>query len=264
MNEDVWSASNTTPDAIDEALRRMLRERHAENQALAPARVLNLIVIVDREWKGEISNRLALVGRYHASRTILCAVEEGRTTLDAWAAMSYDEVGTGNTVMHEQVEVDIGPSHLAGIETVVDPIIVSELPTVLWSPHGHQEAVDELLALTDVVLVDTDDVLEPEAGLARATELLQESYVVDLAWLRTTPWRERLAASFDPPLRRSALAHLDGITIRHRSTSRASALLLAGWLSARLHWEPQSLSSNGRNGLGGPRPAQRQRSSDLA
>jgi glucose-6-phosphate dehydrogenase assembly protein OpcA len=251
VSEDVWSASNTTPDAIDEALRRMLRERHAENQTLAPARVLNLIVIVDREWKGEISNRLALVGRYHASRTILCAVEEGRTTLDAWAAMSYDEVGTGNTVMHEQVEVDIGPSHLAGIETVVDPIIVSELPTVLWSPHGHQEAVDELLALSDVVLVDTDDVLEPEAGLARATELLQESYVVDLAWLRTTPWRERLAASFDPPLRRSALAHLDGITIRHRLTSRASALLLAGWLSARLQWEPQSLSSNGRNGLAG-------------
>ncbi len=109
MTEDVWSASNTTPDAIDEALRRMLRERHAENHALAPARVLNLIVIVDREWKGEISNRLAHVGRYHASRTILCAVEEGRTTLDAWAAISYDEVGTGATIMHEQVEVDIGP-----------------------------------------------------------------------------------------------------------------------------------------------------------
>ena len=76
VTEDVWSASNTTPDAIDEALRRMLHERHAENHALAPARVLNLIVIVDREWKGEIANRLALVGRYHASRTILCAVEE--------------------------------------------------------------------------------------------------------------------------------------------------------------------------------------------
>ena len=251
MTEDVWSASNTTPDTIDEALRRMLHERHAENQALAPARVLNLIVIVDREWKGEISNRLALVGRYHASRTILCAVEEARTTLDAWAAISYDEVGTGTTVMHEQVEVDIGPSHLAGIETIVDPIIVSELPTVLWSPHGHDEAVDALLDLADVVLVDTDDVLEPDAGLARATDLLNESYVVDLAWLRTTPWRERLAASFDPPPRRAALAHLDAITIRYRASSRASALLLAGWLCARLQWEPKSLRADGREGLAG-------------
>jgi glucose-6-phosphate dehydrogenase assembly protein OpcA len=251
VTEDVWSASNTTPDAIDEALRRMLHERHAENHALAPARVLNLIVIVDREWKGEISNRLALVGRYHASRTILCAVEEGRTTLDAWAAISYDEVGTGTTIMHEQVEVDIGEDHLAGIETVVDPVIVAELPTVLWSPHGHQEAVDALLDLTDVVLVDTDDVLEPEVGLARASELLKESYVVDLAWLRTTPWRERLAASFDPPPRREALAHLDGITIRYRPSSRASALLLAGWLSTRLQWQPRALGRQGREGLAG-------------
>ncbi len=58
-------------------MRELLRERHAANRALAPARVLNLIVIVDREWKGEIANRLERVGRYHASRTVLCAVEEG-------------------------------------------------------------------------------------------------------------------------------------------------------------------------------------------
>jgi hypothetical protein len=89
MTEDVWSARDTTPDAIDDALRELLRERHAANHTLAPARVLNLIVIVDRDWKGEISNRLQHVGRYHASRTILCAVEEGRTTLDATAVMSY-------------------------------------------------------------------------------------------------------------------------------------------------------------------------------
>jgi hypothetical protein len=68
VTEDVWCESNTTPDAIANALRRLLHERHAANQALAPARVLNLIVVVDRDWKGEIANRLAQVGRYHASR----------------------------------------------------------------------------------------------------------------------------------------------------------------------------------------------------
>ena len=44
---------------------------------MAPARVLNLVVIVDREWRGEILNRLERVGRYHPSRLILCAVEPG-------------------------------------------------------------------------------------------------------------------------------------------------------------------------------------------
>ena len=69
MSEDVWAERDTNPDAIDDALRELLRERHAANAALAPARVLNLVVIVDREWKGEIANRLERVGRYHASRT---------------------------------------------------------------------------------------------------------------------------------------------------------------------------------------------------
>ena len=48
--------------------------------------------------------------------------------------------------MHEQVEIDIGPEHLARLDTIIDPVVVSELPTVLWSPHGHEEAVNSLPA----------------------------------------------------------------------------------------------------------------------
>src|SRR5436309_466925 len=91
MSEDVWAEHDTTPDKIEAALRDLLRARHAANRALAPARVLNLVVVVDRSWKGEIANRLEQVGRYNASRTILCAVEEDRDTLDAVAVMSYEE-----------------------------------------------------------------------------------------------------------------------------------------------------------------------------
>jgi glucose-6-phosphate dehydrogenase assembly protein OpcA len=252
VSEDVWSERDTNPDAIEAALREMLRERHAANQALAPARVLNLIVVVDRSWKGEIANRLERVGRYHASRTILCAVEEGRDTLDAVAVMSYeDSVGGGIGAMRETVEIDMGPEHLVGLKTIVDPIVVSELPTVLWCPHGHDEAVCALRGMTDVMLLDSDDLLDADEGLARAHEELRSSYVVDLAWLRTTPWRERLAASFDPPARRQSLSAIEGFTIRHQSSSTASALLLAGWLASRLHWDTRPLASANGAGLRG-------------
>ena len=248
---DVWSEQDTNPDAIEAALREQLRERHAANQALAPARVLNLVVIVDRDWKGEVANRLEAVGRYHASRTVLCAVEEGRTTLDAVAVMSYREPKEDGAigVMHEQVEIDMGPGHLAGIETVVDPVVAPELPTVLWSPHGHEQAVQALLGMIDVMLIDSDTLLEAPAALARAAEQTGDAYVVDLAWLRTTPWRERLAASFDPAERRSELLEITGLAIRHQPGSTASALLLAGWLSSRLQWQPEPLQA--RHGMGG-------------
>jgi glucose-6-phosphate dehydrogenase assembly protein OpcA len=245
VTEDLWSAQDTTPDDIEAALRDLLRERHAADQALAPARVLNLIVIVDRSWKGEIANRLERVGRYHASRTILCAVEEGRDELDAVAVMSYDEPERGSpSVMHERVEIDIGPAQLHGIETIVDPIVVSELPTMLWCPHGHDEAMRALLGIVDVILLDSDDLADPAAALTRASELLASAYVVDLAWLRTTPWRERLAASFDIPERLPLLARLDALSVRHQPSSGASALLLAGWLASRLHWRLEPLRSD--------------------
>ncbi len=244
MSEDVWSAQDTNPDAIEAALRELLRQRHAANPSLAPARVLNLVVVVDRAWKGEIANRLERVGRYHASRTVLCAVDEGREQLDAVVVMSYEDPAHGGIgVILERVEIDMGPSHLASIDTIVDPVIAPEMPTVLWSPHRHEGAIRSLAQMTDVMLVDSDDDPEPAAGLARAQERLETSYVVDLAWLRTTPWRERLAASFDPPHRRPALRRISELTVRHRADSAASAALIAGWLSTRLGWEPSCLET---------------------
>jgi glucose-6-phosphate dehydrogenase assembly protein OpcA len=242
VSEDVWSEQDTNPDAIEAALRELLRERHAANEALAPARVINLIVIVDREWKGEIANRLERAGRYHGSRTVLCAVEEKRTTLDAVATVSYEEPkGSSLGVMHESVEIDLGPEHLRALQTICDPVLVGELPTVLWSPHGHPDAVDAVCPLVDVMLLDSDDVDDPVEAFARAERLRKHAYIVDLAWLRTTPWRERLAATFDLPERLAALREIEELEIRHRETSMASALLLAGWLSSRLQWERSHL-----------------------
>jgi glucose-6-phosphate dehydrogenase assembly protein OpcA len=244
VSEDVWSAQDTHPDDIDAALRELLRRRHAEHPSLAPARVLNLVVVVDRSWKGEVANRLERVGRYHASRTILCAVEEGRKTLDATALMTFDET-QGVKVMREQVEIDLGGSHLGRLNAVIDPVVKEELPLMLWCPHGHQEAIDSLREMTDVILLDSDQRDEADAALAQADDLLRSAYVVDLAWLRTTPWRERLAASFDVAERLPLLPRIDSLEIRFRADSIASALLLAGWLASRLGWQLCPLQEKG-------------------
>jgi hypothetical protein len=54
----VWSEQGTTPDAIEGALRKLLIDAHAEHDDYVPARVLNMIAFVDREWTVEIANRL--------------------------------------------------------------------------------------------------------------------------------------------------------------------------------------------------------------
>src|ERR687894_1106588 len=240
----VWSAQDTTPAAIEGALRKLLSEEQHEGESpLAPARVLNLVAIVDREGRGEIANRLDGVGRYHPSRTLLIAVEPGRTTMDAWATLEADRPDDPHelALARERVEVDVGPEHLEGLASIVDPLVISDLITVVWSPHGHHEAVSAVLGLAQVVLLDSLDVPDPRAALQRAGEMASRAYVVDLAWLRSTPWRERIAATFDPPAWRPALRELKSVTVRHREGSEVSAALVLGWLVSRLGWAPCAL-----------------------
>jgi glucose-6-phosphate dehydrogenase assembly protein OpcA len=246
--EGVWSERDTTPSRIEAALRELLTARHAQSESYAPARVLNLIVVADREWRGEIQNRLENVGRYHPSRTILCAFEPGRTQLDAWATMTVDGDPTPGEIAlcHEELVLDVGPEHLQRLDTVVDPLVVTDLATVVWSPHGHEEAVDSVLHLAQVVLIDSVNEPDPATAIARARKLAEQAYVVDLAWLRSTPWRERIAATFDPPQWRAELGRISAVTVRHRPDSGIAGLLFFGWLASRLGWEPGALlSQNG-------------------
>ncbi|MBA2504766.1 MAG: glucose-6-phosphate dehydrogenase assembly protein OpcA [Thermoleophilaceae bacterium] len=243
--EGVWSARDTSPSDIEAALRELLRKRHEEEAAYVPARVLNLVVVVDREWKGEIENRLDNVGRYHPSRTILCAVEEGRTSIDANASITDDSERTGMTLGWERVEVDVGPQHVKALDSIVDPLVVTDLATVVWAPHRHYEAVDSLLKLSQVVLLDSVDEPEPELAVRRAAGFERQAYVVDLAWLRSTPWRERVAAIFDPPRFREAVNRITAVTVRHHPSSVVAASLLVGWLATRLGWEPGRLARHG-------------------
>ena len=111
--------------------------------------------------------------------------------------------------------------------------------------------MEALLPLTDVMLLDSDDPRDPAAAFDRAHDSVEQIYVVDLAWLRTTPWRERLAASFDLPERLSLLSEVSELEVRHQEGSSASGLLLAGWLASRLGWERRPLDDEGRRGLAG-------------
>jgi len=244
----IWSEQDTTPGAIEAAIRQLLQEQYARDGACAPARVLNLVVVVDREWRGEILNRLERVGRYHPSRLILCAVESGRQTIDATVAITTEsdrEPGEPELV-RERIVLDLGPRHLEKLNTIVDPLVVSDIATVTWSPHVHPEAVDALLHLSQVILVDSVNEFDARSAVHRARELAEDAYVVDLAWLRSTPWRERVASTFDPPQWREELGRISAVTVRHHPESTVAGLLFCGWLAARLGWEPGSLmSANG-------------------
>ena len=247
VNDTVWTGENTTPAEIESALRGLLIERHNESDGYVPARVLNLICIVERQWSGEVANRLRRVGRYHASRTIVCAVSAGRTTIDAVATVAADATPQDgqHVLTHETVILDVGPGHLEHLASIVDPLVITDLTTVVWAPHGHWRAVEALRELSQCVLLDSVEDPDVAGALRRAQRLLVHRYVVDLAWLRSSPWRERIATLFNQPARRPLLGEIAEIHIRNVAESGAAALLLCGWLTSRLGWPQGELHRDG-------------------
>jgi hypothetical protein len=245
-SDAVWSEQDTSPGKVEAALRKLVVEKHAEHEGYVPARTINMVCVVDRDWSGEVANRLKGVGRYHAGRTVVVAIERGRTEIDAMAdVVSEGEPEHGTfVVLRETAVLTVGDKHVPGLRSVVDPLVVTDIPTVVWAPHGHDDAVDAVLPLAQSVLWDSVAHDEPGGALRRAAELGERAYVVDLAWLRTTPWRERVAAYFDPGPARRLLTMMSRVTVRHTPGSEAAAMLFLGWLSSRLGWKPGDLVSH--------------------
>jgi hypothetical protein len=257
VGDAVWSERNTTPDAIEAALRELLIERSklnhdAEDGGLVPARVLNMVVFVESEYGDEIADRLRGVGRYHASRTIVLSYDPAREELDARVSIASDGHPDPDepALLRETAIVEIGERHLDDLTTIVDPLVISDLPTLLWSPHRHPEMADALLALAQATLIDS--IAQPvwSAAIERACGLSEQAYVVDLAWLRSTPWRERVAATFDPPRVRPELGSLELLEVRHHPDSTVAAMLFVGWLASRLGWQLDHAKVEGRTGHG--------------
>jgi len=202
--DDVWRDDDTTPGKIEAALRNMFAQRHKEERAYVPARVMNMVVIVDKDFRGEIENRLVRVGRYHPSRLIFVAVEPGRKRLSATVRIGTDDNAQtgGISVGRERVELLIGERHVSKLDTIVDPLVVSDLATMVWAPHGHAEGVDALRRLAQIVLLDSQDEPTVTAGFTRSADLYGRciafvargaspdadgsSFFVDVDALRTT------------------------------------------------------------------------------
>ena len=63
VEHTVWEQEDVDPAGVEEAMRALERERFQQRRGALPARALNLIVVVDADFTGEIVRRLEGVGR---------------------------------------------------------------------------------------------------------------------------------------------------------------------------------------------------------
>lgn len=241
VEHTVWQQDDVDPGAVEQAMIALGRERYQRRRGALPARALNLVVVVDADYTGEVVRRLEAVGRNAPSRTILVRVHGHRQGLSARVTLATVHEGTADEASTELVTLDLADRHQPNLQSIVDPMVMTDVPTLIWAPHGHRVAVEALGALGQSVLLDSGDAADLTSGLDEAHALIADHglQIVDLSWLRTTPWRLRLAAHYEPRSRRADLWSLADVQVRHHPGSEAAAWLFLGWLGDRLGWSAE-------------------------
>jgi glucose-6-phosphate dehydrogenase assembly protein OpcA len=185
----------------------------------------------------------------HPSRAIILSPgdPDGPPTIDARIVASCQVSGRGDSeTCTEQIHVKIGgetAQHLAG---VVAPLLIHDLPVVLWWPDDPpigRRPFRELLETCDRLLVDTGS-FGSDGGrrLARLAEVIADGDAVvhDIGWMRLTLWRELMAGLFDHPLLLREMAHFRTLRIQIAKPSGdfriLKGALFAGWLGGQLGW----------------------------
>ena len=192
--------------------------------------VMTHIAWVPHGWREPARAALEGMAERHPSRTILLFPEPRAddNRIDARAEVERWEVpDTDRGLVTEVVELTLRGARAQAPASIVEPLLISDLPVFLrWRgepPWGAPE-LEQLVAVTDRLIVDStewDDLPNP---YTRLTELFPRSAASDIAWARTSRWRSHLATL------RPGIA--DVRTVRVRGTA-AQAWLLCGWLRSK-------------------------------
>ncbi len=230
-----WASDDTDPEKIAAAIRRLETTRTAEGASVAPARALTLVVIVDPEHDDLVHQQLKALGSQRASRTIVIRRDPERTTLGAKCAVIQDDtIGHG---LRESIVLDIGPDDELDLDGILDPLVITDVPSVAWMPYGDPRDLLLLRTVIRTVIVDGDRAASVREALDDARALRESGIrVIDIAWLRSAAWRVRLASLAESPRFREHLGSIEQLEIFTRPDSRFGGALLAGWLAHRLGW----------------------------
>jgi len=230
LKELSWFGEDVTLADVDAALSRLRTEASAERPSMRTS-VMTHIAWVPTGWVEQARAALEGMAELHPSRTILLLPQPHAddNRIDARAEVERWEVpDTDRGLVTEVVELTLRGSRAAAPASIVEPLLISDLPVFLrWRgepPWGAQE-LDQLVGVTDRLIVNSiewDDVPGP---YARLTELFPRCAASDIAWARTSRWRSHLATLWP--------AIADVRTVRVHGTA-AQAWLLCGWLRARL------------------------------
>lgn len=232
-----WDAEETNVGAISGALSDL---RRGEQRTATRTAVLNLVVMATNATEVERAEAAThrLAGR-HPGRTITIRPDgpaEGPGRMDATVHLQGADA-EGLSVWWEEIDVRIQGGLIRHLDSIVEPLVIADLPVAVWFTGRVPAADDSLVRVADALLVDSRQV--ETDGFAALARLERARGLVDLSWIRLRPWRLLLGSMFDPP---EAQLFLRGVKRARIAGKDGPRRLLAGWLAAQLGLRPSAFT----------------------
>jgi len=224
--------------------------------------VLNLVICApDLESAQSASRLLRDLASTHLARVTIVILDRSNSTstaISTWVTLRcFSAISDIMRHCFEQTTILSTGSTNRAIANILQPLLKPDLPVYLWwigDPPDDDPAFHKLVELSNRVIVDSTSFFNLEQDIQTLSLLRQaapDSALSDLNWGRLTPWRELVVQLFDVLEYRPYLSGITSIEIEHAaaplatptrtelgdvSPNPACALLLAGWLKARLGW----------------------------
>jgi glucose-6-phosphate dehydrogenase assembly protein OpcA len=186
----------------------------------------------------------------HACRAIVIGANPGakENRVEAWISAHCHVSRAGSKqICSEQLSFLLeGPSAKL-LPNIVFSHLDSDLPLYLWWQGEFHEPMDpQLWAWVDRVIYDSQTWSDFRAQMQRVetaqAEAKQRIVLCDLNWTRLVQFRLGIAHFFDHPASHHRFEEIESVEIDFAPGYRSTALLLAGWLAAQLHWTTEKNS----------------------
>lgn len=237
------------------------KQNGEDSAGVLRACAMTLVVLVDAdEDANDVGETLAGLMRDHPSRAIVVRVRnsqerelEGRVFAQCWMPF-----GQRRQICCEQIEITASNPSLSDVPVVILPLMVADLPVIIWSHLPRLFASPELRELAKIAtktIIDTADFPDPDAALQRLSRATASGVLVaDLAWTRLTRWRELIAQIFENPAYFSELPSISEVVVYHPElVAPVSVRYMAAWLrhcleragsKPRVRWEKSDDASD--------------------
>ena len=212
--------------------------RHEGERTATRTSVVSLVAVGRRPELIETAcTTVHAMGNRHPGRTIAVLVEDdGEPGMDAEVHIRANDTDAGALWSEEIVLTVRGPAgeHL---DSLVEPFVLPDLPVAVWFVASAPRQDDPLADTADIVIVDSKELGDIDA-YADLVLVSRRRTVLDLSWIRLTPWRLLLAGLFEGSVYRPFVRGVREVRVAGKPGPRH---LLAGWVASRLDLPPEAV-----------------------